>query len=75
MANAKAWNAAIRVLDKTEPEIRDVIERGLVNIAALEHIRYGEAMKKVDQVVAKVAAIRTRAIKQAFRIIRDEGGV
>jgi hypothetical protein len=74
-SRVRVWNTAIAIIDKSEPEVRDMIERGLVGVVALEHVRYHDAMKQVDNVVAQVAAIRERAIKKAFRLIRDGGGV
>lgn len=74
-ASIQVWRAAIAALDATEPEVRDTIERGLVNVAGVSGARYGDAMKAVDVVVKRVAKIRTKAIKDAFRRIRKTNGV
>lgn len=73
MKKLRVWQQAIAILDHSEIEVRDVIERGLSGVAAIEGTRYGDANKAVDDVMVQVGKIRTRAIKQAFRLIRDKG--
>lgn len=65
------WNTAIAILDKSELAVRDVIERDLADIAGLHKLRVGEAMTATAEVMKKIRAIRTKAIKDAFRHIRD----
>lgn len=67
------WNQAIAILDATELEIRDVIERGLADYAGLDHLKLGDAMSAADRVSKEVAAIRRKAIRRAFRLLRDKG--
>ena len=74
MRKVTIWNTAIAMLDRTEPAIRDIIERDLVNIAGMSGIRYGEAMRAADKLGKKIERIRTRAIKQAFRHLRSKLG-
>lgn len=64
------WNTAIAILDKSEIEVRDVIERDLHGVAGAHKLRVGDAMRLTAQVMKKIKVIRTEAIKQAFRHIR-----
>ena len=66
----KAWNTAINIIDKSELEVRDAIERDLADLAGLSGIKYGEAMRAADKLSVKIKAIREAAIKQAFRYLR-----
>jgi hypothetical protein len=65
------WNTAIAILDKSEIVVRDTIEREFADIAGAKHLRVGEAMTATAGVMKKITVIRTEAIKQAFRHIRD----
>lgn len=65
------WSMAISILDKSEVEIRDLIERDLQDIAGVSGTRYGTAMRVVDRLMVKIKSIRIQAVKQAFRFIRD----
>lgn len=65
------WQKAVQIIDNTEPLIRDVIERGLSNVAGLSGTRMGEARVAAAMVMKQIARIRARAIKQAFRYLRD----
>src|ERR1035437_8249667 len=68
----RGWNGAIAILDRSEVQLRDLIERDLVDVAGVNGIRYGEAMAPTDKLMKKVAIIRTRAIKRAFRYLRSK---
>ena len=70
----RVWNGAIAILDRSEVQLRDLIERELVDVAGMNGIRYGEAMAATDKLMKKVAIIRTRAIKRAFRYLRSKLG-
>ena len=69
----RVWNAAIAILDQTELLMRDIIERGFANTAGLDGLRLGEAMTTVNRVMKQITRLRTRAIKRAFRLLRDKG--
>jgi hypothetical protein len=68
----KTWNTALAIIDKSELVLRDVIERGLLNTAGLDHQRYNDAMRVADRLMKKITRIRTKAIKAAFRLLRDQ---
>src|ERR1035437_9636372 len=70
----RVWNGAIAILDRSEVQLRDLIERDLVDVAGMNGIRYGEAMAATDKLMKKVSVIRTRAIKRAFRYLRSKLG-
>lgn len=65
------WNTAIAILDQSEIAVRDAIERGLAGIAGAHKLRVGEAMSAMEPVMKRVTAVRTAAIKKAFRHIRS----
>lgn len=67
----KTFKTAIVILDKSEIEIRDLIERDLQNIAGVSGTKYGNAMRVVDKLMAKIKRVRLEAIKASFRHIRD----
>ena len=70
MRKVTVWNNAIAIIDQSEVRIRDMIERDLVDVAGVNGIRYGEAMKAADRLMKKIKVIRARAIKKAFRYLR-----
>jgi hypothetical protein len=72
MQSVSVWNNAIAMLDRSEPAIRDVIERDLSNFAGLSGIKLGSAIRKGNKVSKKVCKIRARAVKAAFRYLRFE---
>jgi len=67
------WNAVIAIIDQTELEMRDIIEREFVNTAGLDGLRLGEAMTAANRAMKQITPLRVRAIKRAFRLIRDKG--
>jgi hypothetical protein len=67
----KVWNTAIAIIDGSELRIRDLIERELADTAAMNRIRVGEAMTTTAALMKKITAVRTKAIKKAFRYLRD----
>jgi hypothetical protein len=69
VGRAEAWKDAVKIIDATEPEVRDIIERGLAFRAAT----YGERMLQVMSVVDQVATVRIKAFKKAFRLVRTRG--
>jgi hypothetical protein len=70
---ATVWKQAIDIIDATEPQIREVVERGLVHTAGVERTRYKDAMAVATRVSKQVADIRYAAFIKAFRLIRDRG--
>ena len=67
----KTYSTAISMLDQSEIEVRDLIERGLQDIAGVSGTKYGAAMRAVDRLMAKIKRIRLEAIKASFRHIRS----
>lgn len=67
----KTFKTAIAILDKSEIEMRDLIERDLQNIAGVSGTKYGNAMRAVDKLMTKIKRVRLEAIKASFRHIRD----
>jgi hypothetical protein len=65
------WNEAISIIDRSELPMRDLIERELLGTAGLSGVRYGDAMKVADRLMAKIKPVREKAIKAAFRQLRD----
>jgi hypothetical protein len=65
------YSKAIAMLDESEVEIRDLIERDLQDIAGVSGTKVGAAMHAVDKLMAKIRRIRLEAIKASFRHIRD----
>jgi hypothetical protein len=70
-SEVRVWNEAIHILDRSEIFVRDSIEREMAPYAALQHVKYKDAMSAVDRTMAKVERIRTAAFKKAFRHIRQ----
>ena len=67
----KTWRTAIAILDKSEIGVRDLIERDLQNIAGVSGMKYGNAMRAVDKLMAKIKRVRLEAVKASFRHIQD----
>lgn len=67
----RAFTTAIGMLDSTEASIRDLIESDLMDVAGINGSRVGDAQAAAIAVTKKIAAIRTKAIKAAFRHLRD----
>ena len=71
----RAWNRAVAILDRSEIAIRTIIEDSLADVAGVSGLRYGEAMRAANATMERVAAVRTEAFRQAFRVIQARGGV
>jgi hypothetical protein len=67
---AVAWTNAIRIIDQTEPKIRDLIERELMEVASIGG-RVVDVESLVQKLVKDITTIRFLAIKKAFRLVRD----
>lgn len=70
---AAVWRQAVAILDASEVEMRDTIERGLADYAGLDHLKVADGLAAADRVSKQCAAIRVKAIKRAFRLLRDKG--
>lgn len=70
--NSETWDFVLRILDNSELELRDMIERDLANIARVNGTRYVDAMRAIDRLIQKVTRLRVNAIKKAFRFVRDQ---
>lgn len=68
----KVWNTAIGLLDRTEPRLRDLIERELLDVAGIDHTRIGDAMQATEDLMKKIRPIRQKAFKDAFRYLRGK---
>lgn len=69
-----AWSKAIMVLDASEVLIRDLIERELADVARAAHVKVKDAIIVANRLTARVRAVRERAIKTAFRLVREHVG-
>lgn len=71
----KAWAKAIQIIDASEPEARDLIERRLTPFTPpARYVRISRASATVDRLVRKIQSVRTDAIKRAFRMLRRAVG-
>jgi hypothetical protein len=68
---AKAFAEAIRQIDETEPMIRDLIERKLMTVAGVSGTKISKGVTVAKQLSAEINVIRSKAIKSAFRHLRD----
>ena len=67
----RVWNPAIGIIDRTEPRLRDLIERELIDVAGIDHTRVGDAMQATEDLMKLIRPVRTKAIKKAFRYLRE----
>lgn len=66
-----AFMQAIYIIDHTEPMIRDMIESDLMDVAGINRTKVKSAMTASRTLAQKIAIIRMKAIKKAFRYLRD----
>lgn len=64
------FKTAIGILDATEPQIRDIIEGGLMHVTEANMTKKNAVEEAVQNVLAQISAVRLRAIKQSFRHLR-----
>lgn len=69
VSRAETWKDALKIIDASEPEVRDIIERGLI----VRGNTYGERVLQTNSIVEQIAAVRMKAFKKAFRLVRDKG--
>lgn len=62
---------ATHIIDRTEPLIRDMIESDLMDVAGLDGAKVKGTVAAGKKLAAKIAVVRTRAIKDAFRYLRE----
>jgi hypothetical protein len=67
----RTFMEAINILDASEPQIRDMIENQLFDVAGINRTKVSDAMLKRDDLAKKIAAVRHHHIKKAFRHLRD----
>lgn len=67
----KTFKEALDILDQSEPQIRDMIEVHLMNVAGINRTKVSDAMLTRDELTKHIVALRHRHIKAAFRHLRD----
>jgi len=67
----KSYADAIALIDDTEPVIRHLIETRLMDIGAVPGTKVKNASAAAKDLAAEINAIRAKAIKAAFRLLRD----
>lgn len=67
----KTFHEAIDILDRCEPQIRDLIEVNLMDKAGINKTKVSDAMLTRDELTNKIVALRHRHIKAAFRHLRE----
>lgn len=67
------WAEAVKILDASEPTIRDAIERVIAPMDGLI-LRNEEASRVTTKLVERIVPLRRTAIKQAFRFVRSRLG-
>jgi hypothetical protein len=67
----KTFHEAIDILDDCEPQIRDLIETNLMDVAGINRTKVSDAMLTRDELTKKIVALRHRHIKAAFRHLRE----
>ncbi len=65
------FSTAMGILDDSEAELRDLIESRLMDVAGINRTKVKDAMLATDSLMKEIKVIRTRAIKAAFRHLRD----
>lgn len=70
-AAIKVFNDALAIIDRTEPVIRNMIENDLMDVAGLNGSKVKGTVAAGHALAQKIAVVRAKAIKQAFRHIRD----
>jgi hypothetical protein len=68
------WKDAIAIIDNSELPIRDLIERDLVGLAHTSHVKLKDANAITARLLKRIARVRTKAFKAAFRLIRSRIG-
>jgi hypothetical protein len=66
----QTFREALAILDQSEPQVRDMIENGLFDVAGIDRTKVKDAMLTRDDLAKKIAAVRHHHIKKAFRHLR-----
>lgn len=69
---AKTFATSLSILDATEPQIRHLIETSLMDIAGVSGTKISHAAVSAKKLADQINAIRAKAIRAAFRHLRDE---
>lgn len=65
------FKTAMEILDATEPQLREIIESGLMDVTEPGGaIKKNMVEKAVQNIMTQIAAVRSDAIKRAFRHLR-----
>ncbi len=67
----RTFHEALDILDASEPPVRDLIEKSLVNVAGINNTKVSDAMLTRDELAKEIARIRYHHIKLAFRHLRE----
>ena len=67
-----AFMEAVNHIDASEPAIRDLIEGDLMDVAGINRTKVSDAIITGNRLAEKIAAIREKHIKRAFRHLRDK---
>lgn len=68
---AAIFKQAVHIIDQTEPVIRDMIESDLMEVAGFNGVKVRGTVKIGKLLAEKIAAVRAKAIKEAFRYLRE----
>jgi hypothetical protein len=66
----KTFQQALDILDASEPAIREIIESELFDCTGPNSTKRNMTKKAVKQAMARITAVRTHHVKQAFRHLR-----
>lgn len=67
----KTFHEALDMLDQSEPQIRDMIETHLMDVAGINKTKVKDAMLTRDELTKRIVALRHHHLKAAFRHLRD----
>ena len=65
------FHEALKPLDASEESMRSMIERDLYDFAGAPNSNTPKSAKAVADLMKKISVVRVKAIKQAFRHLRD----
>lgn len=67
----KTVHEAVALLDRSEAQIRDLIETSLMDVAGVNRTKVSDAMLTRDELTKQVLALRLQHLKAAFKHLRD----
>lgn len=62
---------AIGLLDRSEPSVRDAIERGLFDVAGINHTKVNAANAAMTVVMEEIKHIRTNVFRSALVVLKS----